>query len=319
MDTGRFVAVKQLPEKLSIKQGRGFFREVESCFKTDRPRVVLDCSKVRHLDSAGIHVLLRCLEEAMKRNGDVKLASVPAGAAAILELTKVDRLFEVFENTADAVNSFHQFPMKPSLQALGLERSTVAPGVLLASSADRQTDAPPDAERTMGFSARWLSWQIAGCLALLLVAPIAATGKSRQQETNGGQHVSSAAPAQSQDADTGAAKSATDPAQPDALPNSPGTVRSQTADNGSSSSVRQPAPTQQQNGTQEALGTAAAPSVKTTGVAASRPAGAAIAPAKQRRARSILIKVSAIVGAGAAVGAVVALAKASPSRPPASR
>ena len=106
MTSARHVSVKQLPEKLSVKQGRNFFREVEPHLQSDRPRVVLDCSKVRQLDSAGIHVLLRVLEEAMKRNGDVKLASIPPGAAAILELTRVSRLFETFDNTADAVNSF---------------------------------------------------------------------------------------------------------------------------------------------------------------------------------------------------------------------
>jgi anti-sigma B factor antagonist len=71
---------------------------------------VLDCSRVRELDSAGIQVLLHCLEEAMKRNGDVKLAAIPPAAAEILELTKVDSLFEAFDSIRDAVNSFHQFP-----------------------------------------------------------------------------------------------------------------------------------------------------------------------------------------------------------------
>jgi len=68
----------------------------------------------------------------------------------------------------------------------------------------------------------------------------------------------------------------------------------------------------------EPVGTAAAESVQTTGVAASRPAGAAVAPAKQRRARSILIKVGALVGVGVAVGTTMALSQGSPSRPPGS-
>jgi anti-sigma B factor antagonist len=126
MTSERPVIVKQLPEKLSVKQGRVFFRDVESSLKTDRPRVVLDCSKVRQLDSAGIQVLLRCLEEAMKRNGDVKLAAIPPGAAEILELTRVDSLFEAFDNTADAVNSFHQFPVNEFQQTLAPEYSTLA-------------------------------------------------------------------------------------------------------------------------------------------------------------------------------------------------
>jgi anti-sigma B factor antagonist len=123
MANRRPVAVKQLPEKFSAQQGRVFFREVESCLNSDRPRVVLDCSKLQHLDSAGIHVLLRCLEEAMKRNGDVKLAAIPARATSTLELTGVNRLFETFDNTADAVNSFQQLPVYGFQHALGLAYS----------------------------------------------------------------------------------------------------------------------------------------------------------------------------------------------------
>lgn len=92
---------------------------------------------------------------------------------------------------------------------------------------------------------------------------------------------------------------------------------SQVAENTSPFGGQQSLATQQQD--QEPVGTAAAAGVETTGVAASKPAGAAIAPAKQRRTRSFLIKVSAIVGASVAVGTVVALANASPSRPPGAR
>jgi anti-sigma B factor antagonist len=116
MSNRRPVVVKQLPEKFSVEQARNLLLEVDSSLKADRPRVVLDCSQVRRLDSAGVQALLHCLEEAMKRNGDVKLASVPRGAAEILELTKVDSLFEMFDTPDEAVNSFHQFPV-PAFQA----------------------------------------------------------------------------------------------------------------------------------------------------------------------------------------------------------
>ena len=66
---------------------------------------------------------------------------------------------------------------------------------------------------------------------------------------------------------------------------------------------------------QKPLGTAAAPYDRPTGVAGSRPAGAAIAPGKQKRVRSIVIKVGVIVAAGAATGAVVGLSRASHGQP----
>lgn len=90
--------------------------------------------------------------------------------------------------------------------------------------------------------------------------------------------------------------------------------------------IQQAAPTQssdQQNSPQTApqrpVGTAAAESPTVSGITAAQPAGVAIAPAKQRRVRTIVLKVGAIVGAGVAVGTVVALTAGTPSKPPGAR
>src|SRR5213594_1896144 len=51
----------------------------------------------------------------------------------------------------------------------------------------------------------------------------------------------------------------------------------------------------------EPNGTAVAPPIETTGGAASKPAGVAIAPPKQRQIHSLLIKLGFLAGAGIAV------------------
>jgi hypothetical protein len=63
-------------------------------------------------------------------------------------------------------------------------------------------------------------------------------------------------------------------------------------------------------------GTAVAPEVQVSGGAASKPAGAAIAPPKQRQIRTWLIRFGFIAGAGVALGTVAALSAASPGRVP---
>lgn len=109
---------------------------------------------------------------------------------------------------------------------------------------------------------------------------------------------------------------ATQPSQ-DQLPNSPGTSVGQS---GQTAETQAPqATTQTPNRTREPVGTAAAESVPTSGIAASRPAGSALAPAKQRRIRSLLIRTGALVGAAAAIGVTMALSQGSPSRPPGAR
>ena len=124
------------------------------------------------------------------------------------------------------------------------------------------------------------------------------------------------------------------------LPDSPGSIREQQQDsanqqNGSAGSQpqartspqsntpgSQPADTQAPADTpaneklQRPVGTAAAEAPRVSGITAAEPAGIAIAPAKQHRVRTLVIKVGAILGASAAVGTVIALTQATPSKPP---
>jgi len=113
----RPVTVMQLPERLGVREGRSFLREVEDRMNMERPYLVLDCSAITHLDNSVVHLLLRCLEEAMKRNGDVKLAGIPLMTEGVPGLTGTGRLFEIFDTTADAVNSFHQLPFDARSEA----------------------------------------------------------------------------------------------------------------------------------------------------------------------------------------------------------
>jgi hypothetical protein len=66
----------------------------------------------------------------------------------------------------------------------------------------------------------------------------------------------------------------------------------------------------------EPVGAASAESVPTAGGAAAKPAGVAIAPAKQHQTRSLMIKVGAALAAGAALGTVFALSHGTSSTPP---
>lgn len=117
------VTVTRLPETLDMKQGRLFFKELESRMNIDRPCIVLDCSRVRDMDRFAIHMLLCCLEEAMKRDGDVKLAAVSPAAREALELTRVDRLFEIYDTEPKAVNSFFRPHFERAVFALGAQET----------------------------------------------------------------------------------------------------------------------------------------------------------------------------------------------------
>jgi hypothetical protein len=152
---------------------------------------------------------------------------------------------------------------------------------------------------------------------ILLAVPFAeeAAASPRQALLDPQQGVSNVQD-QSKDSDSQAGSPGTSTSRPEeAYPDSPEPNPTQVAGQSGQSDPSQPGSGPPQDSAPKSVGTAAAPEMKTSGVAASRPAGAVIAPAKQRRARSILIRVGVVVGATVAIGTVVALSHASPSRP----
>ena len=148
----------------------------------------------------------------------------------------------------------------------------------------------------------WLRRQIALGLAVFIAMPLGGSTVVLAQET---------APAQQ----TGVSSSQSASQTPDTSQTRPQPGASATPTGNPPVDAPKPAQEQQNGGTPAPVGTAVAPYEKGLGIAASRPAGAVIAPAKQRRSRSFVIKVGLIIGAAVAVGTVVGLSSASPSRP----
>jgi hypothetical protein len=142
-------------------------------------------------------------------------------------------------------------------------------------------------------------------VACLVLSMAATSGKAVAQEP---QSPASIQQAQAAPSPHSQPPNSDDPGANHALQNVP----AQSSGSSGQSSTSQSAPDRQDSAAKP-VGTAAAPAGKANGAAASSPAGAVIAPAKQRRVRSIFIKVGVIAAAVVAVGTVAALSHASPS------
>ncbi len=109
MEKNRPVVVKRISERLNSRQAKDFMREMDKVVNSDRPQLVFDCSQVKQIDAAGVEMLLHCLSRAIKRDGDLKLAAVSPQMEIVLQMTRTDRLFEIYDSATDAVLSFSRF------------------------------------------------------------------------------------------------------------------------------------------------------------------------------------------------------------------
>jgi anti-sigma B factor antagonist len=94
---------------MNSRQARDFYRGILPVLSSDRPQIVFDMSKMKRVDSVGISVFLQCMREAMMHDGDIRMAGVLPKAAVIFELTRIGRLFEMYENSTAAAKSFSSF------------------------------------------------------------------------------------------------------------------------------------------------------------------------------------------------------------------
>lgn len=103
METQSAIMIK-LPEAFGGKEARRLGRELKNRM-SNAPHIVVDFSRVREMDLAGLEGLLDCMETVAKNDGALQLGEMSPEAAVFLELTRMDQLFSKFP-VFDASASF---------------------------------------------------------------------------------------------------------------------------------------------------------------------------------------------------------------------
>lgn len=88
---------------LSLKDAVRKLAEDES-----KVKVIIDLGNTRFIDSSGCGALVASLRVLMKCNGDMKIARPSVQAKSLFELTRLHRVFEVFDDLETAAASFRK-------------------------------------------------------------------------------------------------------------------------------------------------------------------------------------------------------------------
>ncbi len=73
-------------------------------------RIVLNLAGVGYIDSSGLGTLVASFISARHRKAEIKFAALSPRTQRVLTITNVDRLFEVYESTEQAIKSFGRHP-----------------------------------------------------------------------------------------------------------------------------------------------------------------------------------------------------------------
>ncbi len=70
------------------------------------PKLVLDLSEIRFMDSSGLGAILSCLRRVNAAGGELRLCGMTRPVRALFELVRMDCIFEIFDTEEEAVHAF---------------------------------------------------------------------------------------------------------------------------------------------------------------------------------------------------------------------
>lgn len=93
-------------ERATLKEAEEFKRVLLKDIQDGCRSLVVDLSKCEFIDSTFLGSLVVSLKKITSSGGDLKLVGFQPAVHAMLELTRMFRVFETFSSVEDAVNSF---------------------------------------------------------------------------------------------------------------------------------------------------------------------------------------------------------------------
>jgi len=83
-----------------------FKKTVTQLLEEGRVNLLVDLSNVGFLDSSGLGALVRALTQSQKEGGQTKLLNAGPQVRKLLQMTKLDSVFELHSDLEAAVSSF---------------------------------------------------------------------------------------------------------------------------------------------------------------------------------------------------------------------
>jgi anti-sigma B factor antagonist len=100
------IALLDLKGRITMGEEVGIFRDAVDKIAIPGARLILNLQYVDYVDSTGLGALVMCSTKLKNASGVAKLVHLNRRNIELIVMTKIDTIFDVFEDETDAVNSF---------------------------------------------------------------------------------------------------------------------------------------------------------------------------------------------------------------------
>lgn len=105
-DTVTLIQIQE--ERLDAHNSSDLKGQMLALFEEGKNNMVVDLHGVRFVDSSGLGALVSGFKNASARNGNLKLCGLQPQVQSMFELTRLHRVFEIFPDVGQAIDSFQE-------------------------------------------------------------------------------------------------------------------------------------------------------------------------------------------------------------------
>ena len=98
------VPVVTAPEEVDIANAAALKAALMEAARPDHALLVVDMSRTRFCDSAGLNALVGAARQARANGGEVRMVVVGEAVSRIVQLTGVDRVIAIYPSLEEALN-----------------------------------------------------------------------------------------------------------------------------------------------------------------------------------------------------------------------
>jgi len=93
-------------ERLDAHNSGDLKVELAALFEGDEKNILVDLKDVRFIDSSGLGALVSGFKNAISHQGNLKLSGLQPQVKSMFELTRLHRVFEIFNSSGEALESY---------------------------------------------------------------------------------------------------------------------------------------------------------------------------------------------------------------------
>lgn len=102
------VAVVSVSGSLDVSVQKNLKEELQQISETQEKDIILDLSQVSFIDSSCLGAMVALAKQLRQNRGDIKLTHLNDDVRSIFQITRLDKVFEIFDDNAAAIESFYK-------------------------------------------------------------------------------------------------------------------------------------------------------------------------------------------------------------------